>query len=191
MTQEGWAYIGFDRSAFGFLANRIQSLTRRSAAMATRFCWVFVGLIVATSMVAAIAGDWNFLGGPACCGPSFGMVTLKPGCCETPPSCCRGVWEGYCESKRAGGWCRGYPCRPVIIGRRAGCRGSQMVCPECETPLVPAEDPLMSSSSTKANDVSSLMTEIRVKPAQEPGVKFEASSAPVIPLPPVSPDTTE
>jgi len=77
--------------------------------MATRFCWVFVGLIVATSMVAAIAGDWNFLGGPACCGPSFGMVTLKPGCCETPPSCCRGVWEGYCESKRAGGVVSGLP----------------------------------------------------------------------------------
>lgn len=160
--------------------------------MATRFCWVFVGLVVATSMVAAIAGDWNSLGGPACCGPSFGVATLQPGCCETPPSCCRGVWEGYCESKRAGGCRLGSPCGPMIIGRRAGFRWSPTDCPQGEMPSVPAEAPLMSPSSTGPNDVSSLMTEIRVKPLQERGAEFEAdSSSPVIPLPPISPDTQE
>lgn len=160
--------------------------------MAARFCWVLVGLIVAVSMVTAIAGEWNSLGAPACCGPSFGVTALQPGCCEFPPSCCRGVWEGYCENKRAGGWCARCPGGPVVIGRRACVRSSQAVCAECETSLVPAQDPLISPLPAKTNDISFATPVIRVKPIKEASAESEARSlSPVIPLPPVVPDATE
>lgn len=160
--------------------------------MAIRVCWIFVVLAV-VQMEVAFAGDWTSLGAPACCGPSFSTVSLQQGCCETPPSCCQHVWDGYCENKRAG-WCGlwslGGRC---AIGRRICLQCSETIPQECGTPSTrPIEDPLLSQSSSGRMEESPPTTVVRIKPSTGTASNApKASSEPVIPLPPVLPDAKE
>ncbi|MGQ9503799.1 MAG: hypothetical protein ACUVQG_05845 [Thermogutta sp.] len=160
--------------------------------MAARVCWVVCGLLVATSAVVVVAGDWNFLGSPACCGPSLGMASLQPGCCENPPSCCRGVWEGYCEGKRAGRWCPRPLAGPLSLGCRSCLRGSQIIRQDCDSSLSPTPDPAAAPSSQQIREVFSPPAQVRIESVNESRGKLQARSSEfVIPLPPVLPDEKE
>jgi len=160
--------------------------------MATRVCWVFV-VLVGVQMGEALAGDWASLGAPACCGPSFGTVALQPGCCEFPPTCCRHVWDGYCENKRVGGWGLWSLGGHCMIGRRSCSQCSETIPQDCGTLSTrPVEDPLLSQSSPSRIEEPSPTTVVRIKPNPKAASNVShASSAPVIPLPPVLPDVKE
>ena len=39
---------------------------------------------------------------PPCAAPAYGTA---PGCCESTPSCCDHIWDGYCQERRCQKWC--------------------------------------------------------------------------------------
>lgn len=45
----------------------------------------------------AWGGGWAAYSAPACGGPGYGAMV--PGCCESRPTCCDHVWDGYCQNK--------------------------------------------------------------------------------------------
>jgi len=161
--------------------------------MVTRFIWILAGLVVVIPMVAALATDWNSLGAPACCGPSFGTVSVQ-GCCELPPSCCRHVWDGYCETKMARGNLCPWGLRgPCLIGRRVCLPCTGGVPQECGAPLpVPDEGSSMSQLPAQETEAASSPAIIRFRTVtkaetQQPPRPLE----PVIPLPPIEPEKKE
>jgi len=158
--------------------------------MATRFGWFLAGLIIVIPVVAGLAADWNSLGAPACCAPSYGTVSLQ-GCCELPPSCCRHVWDGYCETKMA----RTHSCPwglrgPCLFGRRACLPCTAGVPQECGLPSpVPEERsstsqfPSQNSEGASSPAVISFRTVTKAETQQQPRLL-----EPVIPLPPIGPE---
>ena len=106
-------------------------------------------------------GSYETLSAPACAAPGYGLV---PGCCESAPSCCDNVWDGYCQESHCfsfplfrgcrlaprcglggGGCC---PAQPTC--GEAGCQPSQgtvdvieegATAPAIEAPQPPEEAP--------------------------------------------------
>ncbi len=162
--------------------------------MATRFGWILAGLVIVIPMVAGLAADWNSLGAPACCGPSYGTVALQQGCCEYPPSCCRNVWDGYCETKMAKGYSWSWGLRgPCLIGRRACLPCTTGVPHECGTPLpVPEEGSSMSQVPPQESEGTSSAATIRFRTLTKADAQPQPRPLqPVIPLPPIGPEENE
>jgi hypothetical protein len=111
---------------------------------------VVATLGLATTAVAAgpcygDSGMWanhNAYGGysaPACGAPWYGLV---PGCCEFPPSCCRHVWDGYCQELRGMDAVRAFfPNRCGRgCGQGAGLHCSQPACGPADAGCCPIDD---------------------------------------------------